>query len=80
MALRINFINPFGTTAYDALIHETLSFYASEGTELVITHLDACPADMDYFYPKHFVELALLGCDQVSRGAGLRRGDQRLLL
>jgi allantoin racemase len=60
MALRVNFINPFGTTAYDDLIRETLAFYASDGTELVITHLDACPADMDYFYPKHFVELALL--------------------
>lgn len=60
MSLRINFINPFGTTAYDALIHETLAHYASEGTELVVTHLDACPPDMDYFYPKHFVELALL--------------------
>ncbi len=60
MPLRINFINPFGTKAYDALILETLSHYASEGTELVVTHLDACPADMDYFYPKHFVELALI--------------------
>ena len=60
MALRINFINPLGTTAYDDLIQETLGFYATEGTELVVTHLDACPADMDYFYPKHVVELALL--------------------
>ena len=60
MALRINFINPFGTTAYDALIGETLGHYASDGTTLDVTHLDACPADMDYFYPKHFVEAALL--------------------
>jgi Asp/Glu/hydantoin racemase len=60
MTLRINFINPFGTTAYDHLIRETLVNYASEGTELDITHLEACPADMDYFYPKHIVEAALL--------------------
>lgn len=60
MSLKVNFINPFGTTAYDGLILETLSHYASDGTELVVTHLDACPADMDYFYPKHFVELALI--------------------
>jgi Asp/Glu/hydantoin racemase len=60
MSLKINFINPFGTTAYDGLIRETLQHYRLEGTQLDITHLDACPADMDYFYPKHFVENALL--------------------
>jgi Asp/Glu/hydantoin racemase len=60
MALRIDFINPFGTTAYDGLIRETLAHYASDGTTLDVTHLDACPTDMDYFYPKHFVEAALL--------------------
>lgn len=70
MPLRINFINPFGTTAYDGLIHETLAHYASEGTELVVTHLDACPADMDYFYPKHFVELALLDAIKTAEEQG----------
>ncbi|MDP2737242.1 MAG: aspartate/glutamate racemase family protein [Pseudorhodobacter sp.] len=70
MSLRINFINPFGTTAYDDLIHETLSYYASEGTELVVTHLDACPTDMDYFYPKHFVELALLDAIKAAEDEG----------
>jgi Asp/Glu/hydantoin racemase len=60
MTLKVNFINPFGTTAYDELIRETLTHYASEGTRLDITHLDACPADMDYFYPKHFVEASLM--------------------
>ncbi len=70
MSLKINFINPFGTTAYDALIHETLSHYASEGTELVVTHLDACPADMDYFYPKHFVEASLLNAIRDAEAEG----------
>jgi Asp/Glu/hydantoin racemase len=60
MARRINFINPFGTQIYDQIILDTLSHYRAEGTELVITHLDGCPADMDYFYPKHLVESALL--------------------
>ena len=60
MSLKINFINPFGTKAYDDLILETLSHFASPGTKLDVTHLDACPADMDYFYPKHFVEASLL--------------------
>lgn len=60
MARRINFINPFGTTAYDELIRDTLSHYCMDGTTLDVTHLDACPADMDYFYPKHFVEASVL--------------------
>ena len=60
MPLRINFINPFGTRAYDDLIMETLSHYAARETTLNVTHLDACPADMDYFYPKHLVEGELL--------------------
>ena len=70
MTLKINFINPFGTKAYDELILETLSHYASEGTELVVTHLDACPPDMDYFYPKHFVEASLLEAIQKSEEEG----------
>lgn len=60
MPRKINFINPFGTTVYDDLIRETLSRYALSDTTLEITHLSACPADMDYFYPKHFVEASLL--------------------
>ena len=59
MARRINFINPFGTTAYDDLIKETLSHYAMDDTKLEVTHLEGCPSDMDYFYPKHIVEAAL---------------------
>jgi allantoin racemase len=59
MPRRINFINPFGTTAYDDLIIETLSHYAMDDTKLEVTHLEGCPADMDYFYPKHMVEGAL---------------------
>lgn len=70
MTVKINFINPFGTTAYDALIHETLSHYATEETELSITHLDACPADMDYFYPKHFVEASLVHAIQDAENDG----------
>ncbi|MBX5204107.1 aspartate/glutamate racemase family protein [Rhizobium sp. NZLR1] len=59
MPRRINFINPFGTTAYDDLIQETLTHYAMQDTQLEVTHLEGCPADMDYFYPKHMVEAAL---------------------
>ncbi|MBB3773409.1 Asp/Glu/hydantoin racemase [Angulomicrobium tetraedrale] len=70
MSRRINFINPFGTTAYDGLIHETLSHYCMAGTTLDVTHLDAVPADMDYFYPKHFVEMALFEAVQQAEEAG----------
>jgi hypothetical protein len=67
---RIRFINPFGTTAYDALIHETLSHYCMEGTTLDVAHLEAVPADMDYFYPKHFVEMALFEAVKQAEEAG----------
>ena len=38
MSRRIDFINPFGTSAYDGLITETLNAYAAQGTELTISH------------------------------------------
>lgn len=59
MTRKINFINPFGTQAYDDIISKTLSHYAADDTELVITHLEGCPADPDYFYPKHLMEMSL---------------------
>ena len=52
-------LNPFGTTAYDDLIEEALSHYATSHTTLDVTHLEGYPADMDYFCPKHIVEAAL---------------------
>jgi allantoin racemase len=56
---KIEFINPFGTAAYDELIRHTLSHYAAPDTELSITHLEGCPPDIDYFYSKHLVESVL---------------------
>ena len=56
MTRRIDFINPFGTRAYDELIRQTLSHYAAPGTELRISHLEGCPPDIDYFYSKHLTE------------------------
>ncbi|WP_200959431.1 aspartate/glutamate racemase family protein [Rhizobium sp. Root1203] len=70
MPRRINFINPFGTTAYDNLIRETLSHYAMNDTMLDITHLEGCPADMDYFYPKHMVEASLFDAVMKSEEEG----------
>ncbi len=56
---RIAFINPFGTPAYDAIIEETLVPYAGEGTTVDVIHLDGVPANIDYYYPKHLMELAI---------------------
>lgn len=58
MTLRVNFINSFGTRAYDEIIERTLSHFAREGTEMTVTHLDGCPADIDFYYNKHIVEMA----------------------
>lgn len=56
MGVRINFINPFGTPAYNGLIDETLRPYLSEGSELVVTNTTNCPENIDYYYSKHLVE------------------------
>jgi Asp/Glu/hydantoin racemase len=70
MSRRINFINPFGTKAYDDIIERTLSHYSAHGTELTITHLEGCPADPDYFYPKHIVETALFDAIMLAEEQG----------
>ena len=59
VARRIAFINPFGTAAYDAIIEETLIPYASGGTAVDVIHLEGVPANIDYYYPKHLMELAI---------------------
>ena len=56
---RIAFINPFGTAAFDEIIRETLIPYASRGTAIDVIHLEGVPANIDYYYPKHLMELAI---------------------
>lgn len=53
MTRRINFINPFGSSAYDAVIKKTLDHFCADGTSLDVTHLGSCPPDIDFFYSKH---------------------------
>lgn len=60
LKLRICFLNPFGTPAYDALIHEVLDPSLSPGTELVIRHLDNGPRNLDYYAPKQLVQVEIL--------------------
>ena len=62
---RIAFINPFGTPIYDEIIRETLVPYAASGTAVDVIHLEGVPANIDYFYPKHLMEVAI--CDRTRR-------------
>jgi allantoin racemase len=57
---RICFLNPFGTDAYDAIITQTLTPSLRAGTEVEIRHLDNCPRNIDYYVPKHLVEVEVL--------------------
>jgi allantoin racemase len=57
---RICFLNPFGTDAYDSIIAETLRPSLRAGTELEIRHLENCPRNIDYYVPKHLVEVEVL--------------------
>jgi allantoin racemase len=77
MSRLIEFINPFGTPIYDQIIHDTLLPYASRDTTVEVTHLTGCPANIDYYYPKHLMEVAIFdrviaaekrGCDAVIVG------------
>lgn len=57
---RICFLNPFGTDAYDELVAETLRPSLRAGTEVEFRHLDDVPRNIDYYVPKHLVEVAVL--------------------
>lgn len=59
MGVKINFINPFGTHAYNGLIMETMSPYLTGGAELVVTNTRNCPENIDYYYSKHLIEEAI---------------------
>lgn len=58
--MKINFINPFGTKAYNELIRETLVAYARPDTEVVITNTTDCPENIDYYFSKHLIETAVM--------------------
>jgi allantoin racemase len=60
MGLKIKFINPFGTPIYNDLIAETVRPYARPDTELLVTNTQRCPENIDYYYNKHIVELAVM--------------------
>ena len=55
----IAFINPFGTDRYDQIITETLGPLVMDGTHLEIRNLSGAPVNIDYFWPKHLLEVAV---------------------
>ena len=57
---RICFLNPFGTDQFDELVGQTLTPYLRRGTEVEIQHLEGCPRNIDYYVPKHLVEVEVL--------------------
>jgi allantoin racemase len=57
---RICFLNPFGTADYDALIAETLRPSLRDATNLAIRHLADCPRNIDFYVPKHLIEVEVL--------------------
>ena len=58
--MRICFLNPFGTDDYDRLISDTLSPSLRGATDLEIRHLEDCPRNIDYYVPKHLVEVEVI--------------------
>ena len=59
MDRRIAFINPFGTPIYDEIIRETLLPYAAPSTTVDVVHIEGAPENIDYYYPKHLMELRI---------------------
>jgi allantoin racemase len=68
--VRINFINPFGTDAYNNLIATVLQHSARQGTEMMITHLEAGPRNLDYYAPKQLVQVEILKAVVAAEQAG----------
>lgn len=58
--MRICFLNPFGTPDYDAIITQTLAPSLRSGTEVEVRHLADAPRNIDYYVPKHLVEVEVL--------------------
>jgi len=58
--MRICFLNPFGTPDYDAIITRTLAPSLRPGTDVEVRHLEDSPRNIDYYVPKHLVEVEVL--------------------
>ena len=68
--MRICFLNPFGTDAYDQIIADALTPSLRDTTELVIRHLTAGPRNLDYYAPKQLVQTEILKAALVAEAEG----------
>jgi allantoin racemase len=58
--MRICFLNPFATDAYDGIIQSSLSPYLRADTELVVDHLDDAFPDLEFTDMLDLIEEAVL--------------------
>jgi allantoin racemase len=58
--MKICFLNPFGTSAYDDLIRDVLEPTLRADVDLEVRHLDVTPENIDYFASKHLVEVEIM--------------------
>lgn len=58
--MRICFLNPFGTPAYNELIGDVLGPSLQDATDLEVRNLDTVPDNIDYFAAKHLVEVDVM--------------------
>jgi allantoin racemase len=58
--VKICFLNPFGTPAYDSLITSVMAPTLRGDVDLVVRHLDVRPENIDYYAPKHLVEVGIM--------------------
>ena len=58
--MRICFLNPFGTAAYDELIVDVLTAGMRPDVDLTVRHLSVVPENIDYYASKHLVEVEIM--------------------
>ncbi len=68
--MRICFLNPFGTPDYDAIITQTLAPSLRSDTDVEVRHLENAPRNIDYYVPKHLVEIEILKAVLAAEGDG----------
>lgn len=58
--MRICFLNPFGTAAYDDLIMSVVTPTLRPDADLAVRHLDGRPENIDYYAAKHLIEVGVM--------------------
>lgn len=68
--MRICFLNPFCTDAYDEIVARVLDGAARPGTQIDVWHLNAGPHNIDYYAPKQLVQVEILKAAVRAEAAG----------